>query len=202
MSTTGRSPDPAIAPSTGSPSTARPTGSVAPTGGPPAIGRSAINEFRKARAQFRLDRAAAEDRRDREASTVADLAARALSGRGAEAPAPESASEPSETPIEPLVLLAHGEPLSLALSRRRRDESASVDRRLRLSRMVAREDRLTATIAELAAGRPGTIDLRDGRPVDDAVDDGEERLAPVVDLRERAVARAEARAEARADAEK
>jgi hypothetical protein len=110
---------------------------------------------------------------------------------------PSASSRP-----EPLVLLAHGEPLSLALSRRRRDEAASLDRRLRLSRLVAREDRLVATFSELAVATGNTIDLRDGhRHADAAIDadadvevDGG-RLAPVVDLRERAVARAEARAE-------
>jgi hypothetical protein len=140
---------------------------------PPAIGRSAINEFRKARAQFRRDRAAADAAREDRPVTVTDEPVQSEQA----VPAVELAMG------EPLVLLAHGEPLSLALSRRRRDESASLDRRLRLSRLVAREDRVNETIAELAAA--DMIDLRDGEVES-------ETLAPVVDLRERAEARAEA----------
>jgi hypothetical protein len=193
MSTTGRSPDSATDPSTARAPATGPSGSRAPRAGrPPAIGRSAINEFRKARAQFRLDRAAAEDARDREGESGS--VRQMTLGPADHEPATAAATEP-------LVLLAHGEPLNLALSRRRRDESASVDRRLRLSRLVAREDRLSAALSALAADTGRTIDLRDGYPAaadadaDDREADGG-RLAPVVDLRERAVARAEARADA------
>jgi hypothetical protein len=147
---------------------------------PPAIGRSAINEFRKARAQFRQDRAAADAAA--EAAAAVPRATR---------PSPDPVAGAGAPGVEPLVLLAHGEPLSLALSRRRRDESATVDRRLRLTRMVAREDRLSATIAELSHDE--TIDLRDSE-----LEPESETLAPVVDLRERAEAR-DASAKAAAD---
>jgi hypothetical protein len=145
---------------------------------PPAIGRSAINEFRKARAQFRRERAAADAARE---ARLATASSEAVAEDEVTAPPGESAT------FEPLVLLSHGEPLSLALSRRRRDESASFDRRLRLSRLVAREDRLNEAIAELAAA--DTIDLRDAEVASEVES---ETLAPVVDLRERAEARAEA----------
>jgi hypothetical protein len=135
---------------------------------PAAIGRTAINEFRKARAQFRAERAAA----DQAAEDGVHDDGRLVAGRSSPDDHVPTAAE--------LVVLAHGEPLSLALTRRRRDESASLDRRLRLSRLVARKGRVAASIAELAT-IDGTIDLRDGaeagRP-DDA-------LAPVVDLRPR-----------------
>src|SRR5262245_60915201 len=80
---------------------------------PPAIGRWAINEFRKARAQFRRDRAAADAAREEQLAT-------ASSPTPAADDATTSAAESIQ--FEPLVLLSHGEPLSLALSRRRRDE--------------------------------------------------------------------------------
>lgn len=166
------------------------------TGRPPAIGRSAINEFRKARAQFRQDRAAADAAA--EAALFGPRLATPLPGPAgpdvaADAEAGADAGVPAGATVEPLVLLSHGEPLSLALSRRRRDESANIDRRLRLSRLVAREGQINAAVAELSVDQ--TIDLRDGGADAESTS---EVLAPVVDLRERAEAR-QASARAAAD---
>jgi hypothetical protein len=146
---------------------------------PPAVGRSAINEFRKARARFRQDRASAD-----QAAEEATVANRAM---------PADTSGPAEpVVVDAFVVVAHAQPLSLALARRRRDESATLDRRLRLRRMIAREDRLAASMASMSATSSGsvvivdeeTIDLREGAPVAGAVTaDGP--LADVVDLRRR-----------------